>query len=249
MNALETMIQFLTILFCFYHIGPEWCKPYLVTPLLDAITVAFTVVVLFVWIIFHYPEVITTAWVGFCALYTKRYDVGCIMSINFIFQINFIKLLFYCEFLKILYLLSFYLGFVFYICRYSREMQQLECEIIDEIHRNNPPYKSFWEYVWYITSGQNTSDRRICIAVETWIDRVSLEKQLMFNLKKTNHFRTGWRHIEMECSICLCGFEFHDELTKSFRCNHVFHRGCCEEWLRRSVAGTCPLCRSSRLED
>ncbi|KAK8706196.1 hypothetical protein V6N13_049771 [Hibiscus sabdariffa] len=45
-----------------------------------------------------------------------------------------------------------------------------------------------------------------------------------------------------ECVICLEGFE-DDEMCRVFPvCNHVFHSGCLDSWLRNHL--TCPICRN-----
>ncbi|GMJ10188.1 hypothetical protein HRI_004688000 [Hibiscus trionum] len=46
-----------------------------------------------------------------------------------------------------------------------------------------------------------------------------------------------------ECVICLEGFG-DDEMCRVFPvCNHVFHSGCLDSWLRNHL--TCPICRNS----
>jgi len=65
---------------------------------------------------------------------------------------------------------------------------------------------------------------------------------------------------ELQCSICLCEFEGEDEVhnslvtptrndpdpnltqlqVKKLPCNHYFHPGCIDSWLRLSRA--CPMC-------
>ncbi|KAK8652496.1 hypothetical protein V6N13_126528 [Hibiscus sabdariffa] len=43
-----------------------------------------------------------------------------------------------------------------------------------------------------------------------------------------------------DCSICLEEFK-EDEEGSEMPCEHVFHSGCVEKWLR--VNGSCPVCR------
>ncbi|KAK8644334.1 hypothetical protein V6N13_123644 [Hibiscus sabdariffa] len=43
-----------------------------------------------------------------------------------------------------------------------------------------------------------------------------------------------------DCSICLEGYEV-DEEVREMPCNHFFHSGCIEKWLR--IHGSCPICR------
>ena len=41
--------------------------------------------------------------------------------------------------------------------------------------------------------------------------------------------------------ICMTDFVANDTIVVT-KCEHVFHKGCCEEWLRH--ARTCPVCRT-----
>lgn len=43
-----------------------------------------------------------------------------------------------------------------------------------------------------------------------------------------------------ECCICMSEF-VSNEIIVSTECDHVFHKSCCQEWLRQ--ARTCPVCR------
>lgn len=45
------------------------------------------------------------------------------------------------------------------------------------------------------------------------------------------------------CSICLCEYQPKEALRSIPECNHYFHVGCIDEWLK--LNGTCPLCRNS----
>ena len=44
-----------------------------------------------------------------------------------------------------------------------------------------------------------------------------------------------------ECCICMTDFVSGDAIVAT-ECSHVFHKRCCQEWLRQ--ARTCPVCRS-----
>ena len=46
----------------------------------------------------------------------------------------------------------------------------------------------------------------------------------------------------LECCVCLCGFEAHEEVSE-LSCKHFFHKSCLEKWFGNNHA-TCPLCRS-----
>ncbi|KAI3453819.1 hypothetical protein Pfo_010482 [Paulownia fortunei] len=45
------------------------------------------------------------------------------------------------------------------------------------------------------------------------------------------------------CPICLCEYQPKETLRSIPECNHYFHAGCIDEWLK--LNGTCPLCRNS----
>ena len=44
---------------------------------------------------------------------------------------------------------------------------------------------------------------------------------------------------ELQCSICLCEFEGEDDVRR-LPCNHYFHKGCIDGWLR--ISRVCPMC-------
>ncbi|XP_068306718.1 putative RING-H2 finger protein ATL21B [Pyrus communis] len=45
------------------------------------------------------------------------------------------------------------------------------------------------------------------------------------------------------CSICLSEYEAKEALRTIPECNHYFHAGCIDEWLKMNA--TCPVCRNS----
>ncbi|XP_010694623.2 RING-H2 finger protein ATL11 [Beta vulgaris subsp. vulgaris] len=45
----------------------------------------------------------------------------------------------------------------------------------------------------------------------------------------------------VECSVCLSPFEADETLRLLPKCNHVFHLGCLDPWLKDHTS--CPLCR------
>ncbi|XP_017979730.1 PREDICTED: RING-H2 finger protein ATL39 [Theobroma cacao] len=46
-----------------------------------------------------------------------------------------------------------------------------------------------------------------------------------------------------ECAICLEDFKEKEVCWVLVKCDHVFHKPCAEEWLKRSF--WCPLCRTN----
>ena len=44
-----------------------------------------------------------------------------------------------------------------------------------------------------------------------------------------------------ECSICV--ESLNDNIAIKLKCNHIFHKKCLEEWLKKSKNKDCPLCR------
>ncbi|GMN50150.1 hypothetical protein TIFTF001_019312 [Ficus carica] len=67
-----------------------------------------------------------------------------------------------------------------------------------------------------------------------------------------NHGGCGTRRTgqitEETCSICLAEFEEQDVVSQLSKCGHVFHMSCIEKWLDCNHF-TCPLCRSSFLDN
>ncbi|XP_022775605.1 probable E3 ubiquitin-protein ligase XERICO [Durio zibethinus] len=51
---------------------------------------------------------------------------------------------------------------------------------------------------------------------------------------------SGWANMTLDCCVCLCGFEAHEEVSE-LSCKHFFHKGCLEKWFS-SKHSTCPLC-------
>ncbi|KAK1278169.1 putative RING-H2 finger protein ATL69 [Acorus gramineus] len=56
-------------------------------------------------------------------------------------------------------------------------------------------------------------------------------------------FRRLPRPDDTSCPICLSEYKPEEVLKCVSECNHCFHEGCVDEWLRMSA--TCPVCRSS----
>eukprot|EP00814_Leptocylindrus_danicus_P009554 CAMPEP_0116029746 /NCGR_PEP_ID=MMETSP0321-20121206/16346_1 /TAXON_ID=163516 /ORGANISM="Leptocylindrus danicus var. danicus, Strain B650" /LENGTH=730 /DNA_ID=CAMNT_0003504227 /DNA_START=52 /DNA_END=2241 /DNA_ORIENTATION=+ len=48
-------------------------------------------------------------------------------------------------------------------------------------------------------------------------------------------------HYPKECCICMVDF-VGDDVIVATECEHIFHKQCCQEWLRQSR--TCPVCRT-----
>ncbi|EXB40454.1 RING-H2 finger protein ATL18 [Morus notabilis] len=60
--------------------------------------------------------------------------------------------------------------------------------------------------------------------------------------------RRSGQTMEESCSICLAEFEEQDVVSQLSKCGHVFHMNCIEKWLDCNQF-TCPLCRSSFLDN
>ena len=59
--------------------------------------------------------------------------------------------------------------------------------------------------------------------------------------------RYGESRKETECAICLENFKGIDMIKSFYKCNHIFHKKCLKDWLKRS--NTCPLCNHDLTED
>ena len=52
---------------------------------------------------------------------------------------------------------------------------------------------------------------------------------------------------ETECAICLEEFKGIDIIKAFYKCEHIFHKNCLKNWLKRS--NVCPLCKHDLTED
>ena len=79
-----------------------------------------------------------------------------------------------------------------------------------------------------------------------------------FNKKKQDLFlemdEYQYKHIqkydsrkETECAICLETFKGIDIIKAFYKCEHIFHKDCLKNWLKRS--NVCPLCKHDLTED
>ena len=59
--------------------------------------------------------------------------------------------------------------------------------------------------------------------------------------------RYGESRKETECAICLENFKGIDIIKSFYKCGHIFHKKCLEDWLKRS--NCCPLCKHDLTED
>ena len=59
--------------------------------------------------------------------------------------------------------------------------------------------------------------------------------------------RYGESRKETECAICLEDFKGIDIIKAFYKCQHIFHKKCLENWLKRS--NCCPLCKHDLTED
>lgn len=198
-----------------------------------------------------YPEIIPTVWVGLGTVYSRKYFFGIITWTYCVTIIRFVVLVLSLQFISASFWVILWFFMTVMMIFDSEEVREFQRVIAGEIQRNELRYNDFWEYLRYEhTIGIFTGirhDRRMESVLSVVSTRFYNETIEIFYFIGARNFRARNQHIRMECSICLCEFEYDEVLTKSFRCCHLFHKVCCEEWLRRSVAGTCPLCRSDRL--
>ena len=52
---------------------------------------------------------------------------------------------------------------------------------------------------------------------------------------------------ETSCAICLEDFKGIDIIKAFYKCEHIFHKNCLKNWLKRS--NVCPLCKHDLTED
>lgn len=52
---------------------------------------------------------------------------------------------------------------------------------------------------------------------------------------------------ETRCSICLNDFDRTDIIKSFYKCEHIFHKSCLLDWLKKS--NTCPLCKHDLKDD
>ncbi|GAB4861307.1 hypothetical protein Ancab_036468 [Ancistrocladus abbreviatus] len=75
------------------------------------------------------------------------------------------------------------------------------------------------------------------------ITTVGLEQSIINSITVVR-YKKGDGLIEgRECSVCLSEFEEDETLRLLPKCNHAFHMGCIDTWLRSHI--NCPLCRAS----
>ena len=79
-----------------------------------------------------------------------------------------------------------------------------------------------------------------------------------FDKKKQNLFlemdEYQYKHIqkyesrkETDCAICLEEFKGIDIIKAFYKCEHIFHKNCLKNWLKRS--NVCPLCKHDLTDD
>lgn len=199
-----------------------------------------------------YPEIIPTVWVGFSALYTRKYYWGFVLWIMLSFAVRLLKLILTLYVVHALFFLIFVQVTLMSLMWLQMQIRQFRIEYIEEIRANNAPRNNFSFFYWVVRIWirHGLRDIRSHFAGEIWGSVFEKEMHNLLSLTCTdsqNNFKAGLKHIGMECCICLCEFEYDEALTRSFQCRHLFHQGCCKRWLRQNIAGTCPLCRSDRL--
>ncbi|KAL8053986.1 hypothetical protein ABFX02_05G108800 [Erythranthe guttata] len=84
------------------------------------------------------------------------------------------------------------------------------------------------------------SDQRSIIRSTTGLDGPTIESYPKTVLGESRRLPNP---ADGTCPICLCDYEPKETLRSVPECNHYFHAGCIDEWLK--LNGTCPLCRNS----
>jgi Ring finger domain len=198
-----------------------------------------------------YPEIIPTVWVVLGALYTRKYFWGFVACIVFFCSVQIIKSILKCYIVHALFFLILLQVTLMTIIWLQLQIRKYRIEFIEESRANNTPRTNFRFFVGFVRTlfCHGLRDIRPHLASEIWGSVFEEEMNNLLSFTRTDsqkNFRAGLEQIGMECCICMCEFEYDEALTRSFRCSHLFHQRCCKEWLRRNVAGTCPLCRSER---
>lgn len=90
----------------------------------------------------------------------------------------------------------------------------------------------------------------ILVLIAHWFKRC-FERQMMPDPSRNlNNFNDLIPEIEYsaelhenvtECSICLQDFQAKEKVIRILACEHIFHRGCLQDWLFRKQF--CPLCK------
>ncbi|XP_028782514.1 putative RING-H2 finger protein ATL69 [Neltuma alba] len=88
------------------------------------------------------------------------------------------------------------------------------------------------------SSGNNISDEPVVVVLG--LDKPTIEGYPKIVLGESRRLP---RPNGGPCAICLGEYVKNDTVRCVPECNHCFHVGCLDEWLRLSA--TCPLCRSS----
>lgn len=196
------------------------------------------------------PEILATVWVGLATLYSGKYLFGLIMWMYVFTIIKIIMWILFLQVISVSLCLFLIYNVTMELVYESEEVKVLEEEIMREIERNELPYANFQDYVRHLRSPLiffgNGHDERMDIVLSAFTDRIYCEIKEFLCFTNVKHFKAKYQHLEMECCICQCAFEYDEKLTKSFKCSHVLHLDCCMKFLKHNVAGKCPLCRSSR---
>lgn len=84
------------------------------------------------------------------------------------------------------------------------------------------------------------TDQRPVIRSVSGLDRPTIESYPMTVLGESRRLP---KMSDVTCPICLSDYQPKETLRSIPDCNHYFHVGCIDEWLK--LNGTCPLCRNS----
>ena len=77
-------------------------------------------------------------------------------------------------------------------------------------------------------------------------EKKKMELILEMDEYQYKHIQKYESRKETECAICLEEFKGTDMIKAFHKCEHIFHKNCLRDWLKKQVV--CPLCKHD-LED
>ena len=78
-------------------------------------------------------------------------------------------------------------------------------------------------------------------------EQKKLELTLEMDEYQYKHIQKYESRKETECAICLADFEGTDIIKAFYKCEHIFHKKCLLDWLKKN--NKCPLCNHDLSDD